>query len=278
MLKFPKPQIASVEALRAAFVREAWVGARVHNPAVGRVCSNCRQLRQSCLYTVMPLYQGELLETRLSRSPSLGLEEGRGIAIALARAAGALHRAGIIHRDIKPDNVILEGGGRLKLIDLGVVRVPGLEDFPADAIPGTKAYMAPEMAGGEPGNELTDISSLSASRCSAPLPGEYPYANADAMSPPRRKRPNSLRRIAPGPARPWLDAALACAIAPDPERRYDDMIEFALVLEAGPARSQTDSRPETNLVRTRSAPGLASASPRSSALALLASLAMRWPH
>ena len=66
-LKFPKPQIASVEAYRAAFVREAWVGARVHNPWVGRVIE-LPPGRQTCLYTVMPLYQGELLETRLSRA------------------------------------------------------------------------------------------------------------------------------------------------------------------------------------------------------------------
>ena len=109
-LKFPKPDIASVDAYRAAFIREAWVGARVHSPSVGRVIE-LPPGRQTCLYTVMPLYQGELLETRLSRSPAIGLEEGRNIAVALARAVAALHRAGIIHRDIKPDNVILEGGG-----------------------------------------------------------------------------------------------------------------------------------------------------------------------
>ncbi len=133
-LKFPKPQLASVDAYRAAFVREAWVGARVHNPWVGRVIE-LPPGRQTCLYTVMPLYQGELLERRLSRSPALGLEEGRNIAVKLARAVAALHRAGIVHRDIKPDNVILEGGGSLKLIDLGVVRVPGLEDFPPEIHP-----------------------------------------------------------------------------------------------------------------------------------------------
>ncbi len=112
-LKFPKPEIASVDAYRAAFVREAWVGARVHNPWVGRVIEQPPG-RQTCLYTVMPLYQGELLETRLSRSPALGLEEGRSIAVKLARAVAALHRAGIIHRDIKPDNIILEAGGSLE--------------------------------------------------------------------------------------------------------------------------------------------------------------------
>src|SRR5215472_11668597 len=88
-LKFPKPQLASIEAYRAAFLREAWVGARVHNPWVGRVIE-LPPGRQSCLYTVMPLYQGELLEARLARSPALGLEEGRNITVKLARAAATL--------------------------------------------------------------------------------------------------------------------------------------------------------------------------------------------
>jgi serine/threonine protein phosphatase PrpC len=238
-VKFPKPQIASIEAYRAAFVREAWVGARVHNPWVGRVIE-LPPGRQSCLYTVMPLYQGELLETRLSRYPALGLEEGRNIAVKLARAAAALHRAGIIHRDIKPDNVILEGGGSLKLIDLGVVRVPGLEEFPPENIPGTAAYMAPEMLAGEPGNEATDIYALGVTLFRA-FTGAFPYGNLDATNPPRRNRPTDLSALRPDlPA--WIEAALARAIAIDPARRFDDMIEFALVMEAGPARLPPEIR------------------------------------
>ncbi len=65
------------------------------------------------------------------------------------RAVAALHRAGIIHRDIKPDNVILLKAGGLRLVDLGVARVPLLEDFPAEDIPGTASYMAPELFGGQ---------------------------------------------------------------------------------------------------------------------------------
>ena len=242
-LKFPKPQIASVEAFRAAFVREAWVGARVHNPGVGRVIE-LPPGRQTCLYTVMPLYQGELLETRLSRSPALGLEEGRNITVKLARAAAALHRAGIVHRDIKPDNVILEIGGSLKLIDLGVVRVPGLEEFPPENIPGTAAYMAPEMLAGTAGNEATDIFALGVTMFRA-FTGEFPYGNLDATSPPRRSRPRDLSALRPDlPA--WLQSALARAIAPDPAQRFDDMTEFAFAMEDGPARAPADiPRPRT---------------------------------
>jgi serine/threonine protein phosphatase PrpC len=243
VLKFPKPQIASVAAYHAAFVREAWVGARVHNPGIGHVIE-LPPGRQTCLYTLMPLYQGELLETRLSRSPALGLEEGRHITVSLARAVAALHRAGIIHRDIKPDNVILEGGGSLKLIDLGVVRVPGLEEFPPENIPGTAAYMAPEMLAGEPGNESTDVYALGVTMFRA-FTGGFPYGNADATSPPRRNRPRDFCELRPDlPA--WLQAALARAIAVDPAQRFRDMTEFALEMEAGPARSPTGvQRPRT---------------------------------
>jgi serine/threonine protein kinase len=206
----------------------------VNSPWVGHIIE-LPPGRQTCLYTVMPLYQGELLETRLRRRPSLGLEEGRNIAVKLARAAAALHRAGIIHRDIKPDNVILEGDGSLKLIDLGVARVPGLEDIPPEDIPGTPGYMAPELFAGEPGNEATDIYALGVTMFRA-FTGEFPYGNADATSPPRRERPQELCTLRPDlPA--WLQAALGRAIAIDPNDRFRDMIEFAVEMEAGPARA-----------------------------------------
>ena len=270
-VKFPKPQVAAVATHHAAFIREAWVGAHVHSPWVAHVLE-LPPGRQTCLYTVMPLYEGELLETRLARRPSLGLEEGRNIAIGLARGVSALHRAGVIHRDIKPDNVILEGHspsddgrlstpdspsidgrpstpyGTLKLIDLGVVRVPGWEDFPPEHIPGTRAYMAPEMFQGEAGNEATDIYALGVTMFRA-FTGEFPYGNADALSPPRRARPKDLAALRPDlPA--WLGAALERAIAVDPGERFRDAMEFAAEMEAGPPRAPPAvRRPQTLLER-----------------------------
>jgi serine/threonine protein phosphatase PrpC len=232
VLKFPKPQVAAVATYRAAFVREAWVGARVHSPWIVRTIE-LPPGRQTCLYTVMPLYQGELLETRLTRR--LGLEEGRNVAIKLARGAAALHRAGVIHRDIKPDNVMLERDESLKLLDLGVVRVLGLEDAPPQDIPGTAAYMAPEMFDGEAGNEATDIYALGVTMFRA-FTGEFPYGNPDATSPPRRTRPQALSALRPDlPA--WLESAIGRAVAIDPAARFRDMIEFAVEMEAGPARA-----------------------------------------
>ena len=233
-LKFPKPLVASVESYRAAFVREAWVGARVNSPWLGRVIEQPPG-RQTCLYTVMPLYHGELLETRMARRPAVGLEEGRNIAVKLARGVAALHRVGVVHRDIKPDNVILESEGSLKLIDFGVVRVPGQEVSEPGDIPGTPAYMAPEMFDGEPGNEATDIYALGVTIFRA-FAGEFPYGNVDATSPPRRDRPTPLSALRPDlPA--WVQAVLGRAIAADPAERFRDMSEFAIEMEAGPSRA-----------------------------------------
>ncbi|MBV8455227.1 MAG: bifunctional protein-serine/threonine kinase/phosphatase [Acetobacteraceae bacterium] len=232
VLKFPKPQLGEVHDHLAAFVREARVGTRVNSPFVVRVIE-LPPGRQSCLYTVMPLYQGELLETRLGRAPQAGLEEGRTIAVKLARAVMALHRAGIIHRDIKPDNVLLESGGSLKLLDLGVVRLPGLEDAPSVEVPGTVAYAAPEMFAGEAGNAGTDIYALGVTMFRL-FTGEFPYANPDATSPAQLTRPKDLGALRPDlPA--WVGALISRAIAIDPAGRFQDVAEFAQEMEEGPA-------------------------------------------
>jgi serine/threonine protein phosphatase PrpC len=234
VLKFPKPQTCPADTLRAAFAREAWVGERINSPWIARVIA-MPPGRQSCLYTVMPLYQGELLETRIARHPALGLEEGRNIAVKLARAAAALHRVGIIHRDIKPDNVILEDSGSLKLVDFGIVRIPGLEDLPPEDIPGTPGYMAPELFLGEAGSEATDIYALGVTVFRA-FTGEFPYGNADATSAPSRDRPLELTALRPDlPA--WLQAVLGRAIAKEPTERFGDMMELVAEMEAGPVRA-----------------------------------------
>jgi len=233
-LKFPKPQIVSVDAYRAAFVREAWVGVRVHNPWVGRVIE-LPPGRQTCLYTVMPLYRGELLETRLSRSPALGLEEGRNITVKLARGVAALHRASIIHRDIKPDNVILEGGGSLKLIDLGGrsrTRARGFSTRGDSGYP--RLYGARNVRGR---TRQRGHRHLCPGRYHVPrFHGRIPVRQSRCHQPAASEPAQGFSALRPDlPA--WLQAALARALAIDPAKRFHDMTEFAFEIEAGPARA-----------------------------------------
>ncbi len=242
--KFPKPSVAADSVLRQAFLRESWIATRVRSPFVAD-CIDVPAPRRSCLYTVMPFYEGETLERRLLRAPSIRLASGLSIAIKLAKAVAALHRAGVIHRDVKPENVILETGGGLKLIDLGVARLPHLEDAPGDAAPGTPSFMAPELIVGAPGDEKSDQFALGATIFRM-FTAAFPYGEIEPFSHPRFGRPAALTKLRPDlPA--WLDRTLARTLALRPEDRFEDVLELIFELEHGAGRAQPVDEPRLPL-------------------------------
>lgn len=231
IMKFPKPSAGAEPILRLAFVREFWIATRIRSPWIAEVIETPRGGR-SALYTVMPFYHGETLEQRLSRRPRVSRIEGIAIATRLAKAVAALHRAGVIHRDIKPENVILQPDGGLKLLDLGVARLPNIEDFPANTVPGTPSYMAPELIDGQAGDEKSDIYALGVTLFRM-FTGEYPYGEVEAFSRPRFTRPpasvSGLRPDLPS----WLDQVLLRLIAVRVADRFDDALECIFALEHG---------------------------------------------
>ena len=232
-IKFPQPRVAGDRTFRRAFVHEAFVASRVRSPWIVETIEQPSE-RQTRLYSVMPFYDGETLERRLNREPPMSYAEGAQIATRIARAVATLHRARIVHRDIKPDNVLLLKDGGLKLIDLGVARLPQREDFPAEDIPGTPSYMAPELFSGAAGDEMTDLFALGVTVYRMFARG-YPYGEIEPFSHPRFGRPAPLAARRPDlPA--WLDAAIAKAIAVDPAQRYGDVLEFAFEIENGARR------------------------------------------
>jgi serine/threonine protein phosphatase PrpC len=239
VLKFPQPRVAEDKVFWRAFVNEAFVASRVRSPWIGEVIEQHPQ-RQTRLYSVMPFYDGETLEQRLKREPRVSLPEGIQFATRLARAVAVLHRAGIVHRDIKPENVMLLKDGGLRLIDLGVARLPQIEDFPPEDIPGTPSYMAPELFNGAGGSEASDLFALGVTvfRLFTRL---YPYGEIEPFSKPRYGAPVSLTASRPDlPA--WLEAAIFRAIMVDPGKRYGDVLEFAFEVENG-ARSNRPAAP-----------------------------------
>ncbi len=234
VLKFPHPRVAEDETYRLAFVNEAWVAARVRSPFVGEIVE-LPPGRRTRLYSAMPFYDGETMEQRLRREPKVALAEGVSIAMLLARALAALHRSGVIHRDVKPENVMLLRDGGLRLLDLGVCRAPHLDDFPRQDVPGTPSYMAPELFQGAAGDEASDLYALGVTIyrmfCRA-----YPYGEIEPFSRPRFGKPQLLCAKRPDlPA--WLEAAVLKAIAVDPRDRFGDVFEFAFELENGAARA-----------------------------------------
>src|SRR5688572_5943238 len=235
ILKFPKSRPGLDDVLRTALLRETWIASHVRSPFVTEAIEPPAE-RRSCVYGVMPCYEGETLEQRLLRAPAINLADGLDIAIKLAKAVAALHRAGIVHRDVKPENVILQPGGGLKLIDLGVARLPQLEDTELASSPGTPSYMAPELFGGAGADESADIYALGVTVYRVFAAGAYPYGEIPAFSQPRFTRVTPLAKHRPDlPA--WLDHILARAVAVDPKARFADAVEFAFELEHGSLRA-----------------------------------------
>ncbi len=234
VVKLPHPRVASEQEYHDAFLREAWIGARVKSPWVAEILEQPPG-RQTRLYSVMPYYPGETLEQRLKRGPPMRLEPGIGLALKLCKAAHALHRQQIVHRDIKPDNVLLTEDGGLRLLDLGIARLPAWDEDNADPVPGTPSYMAPELFHGERGSVASDVFSLGVALYRMFSGGIYPYGEIEPFSTPRFGKPKSLTACRPDlPA--WLDAVLTRAIAIDPGQRHADTIELAYDLESGLAK------------------------------------------
>jgi serine/threonine protein kinase len=228
VLKFPDP--ASVNDIeRTHFMREVFLGQHIAHPNVGASLL-LPEGRQSRLYVAMPYYKGETLEDRLRRGP-MKVDEAIAVAIKAARGLAALHKAGVTHRDVKPQNILLLDNGEVKLIDLGVARLPRIEDADEAATPGTLDYMAPELFRENRGDALSDQYALGVTIYRM-LAGVYPLGET-----PPGERPHfgpipplsAYRKDVPA----WLNAAVLRTLSLYRDDRFGDLDELIFALEHG---------------------------------------------
>ena len=153
-VKVLPPELAFREEIRMRFLREAETAARLSHPHIVPIHS-VGEGPDGLVYFVMAYVDGESLAARLKRRERLPPEEARRIMMETADALGAGHALGIIHRDVKPDNILLEGSrGRTVLTDFGIAKAltsttgPGTLTATGVAI-GTPHYMSPEQAAGD---------------------------------------------------------------------------------------------------------------------------------
>ena len=146
--------------LETRFLREARVAARISHPNVVTVYDAGRD--GSSLYLVMELVEGESLAARLMRGSFPSAAESLELAAQVADALGAAHALGVVHRDVKPGNVMLTRSGRVKVADFGVAKAVGEETglTRTGAVVGSPAYMAPEQVRGLPIDGRADLFSL----------------------------------------------------------------------------------------------------------------------
>jgi serine/threonine protein phosphatase PrpC len=234
VMKFPKPEANSEAIYRQAFIRENWITSHVHNPWIAEQVE-LEPGRQTRLYTVMPYYQGETLEHCLLEN-KISLETGVEISLMLCKAVYSLHKERVIHRDIKPDNVILLKEGGLKLLDLGVARLPGLDDELESTAPGTPSYMCPQLFRGGKGDEQSDLYALGVTLYRLFSKGHYPYGEVEPFT-----RPSFDKSVPLGKYRPdlpsWLEVLMARAV--NPENVFVNAMDLAFELENGLARGTT---------------------------------------
>ena len=195
-------------------------------------------------YLVLPLLEGGSLAERLTRGP-LPPEEARGLGIALGRALGAAHARGVVHRDVKPSNVLFDAAGRPLLADLGLARhftagAPGrLESVGSRTgdFRGTPGYVAPEqLLDAKRSGPPADVFALGVLLYEA-LSGHMPFAGPTLVEIALQAEAGNftpLRRVQPD-APPWLAALVERALDPDPARRFADGEALAQALEAGGA-------------------------------------------
>jgi serine/threonine-protein kinase len=221
----------------------------------------------------MELLEGESLAARIARSGPLAPAEAAGIAAAVADALHAAHRAGVVHRDVKPGNVFLTAGGDVKVLDFGIAAAAWEGSLTGGELIGTAAYLAPERALGREATPAADVYALGVVLYEM-LSGRPPFSGEDGLalaSAHIHARPVPLRQAAP-----WVPAPLAAAceraLAKDPAERPASAAAFAELLRATTTRTHRLPVPAAVQGRTRRRRAVAAALLLLALLAALPSL------
>lgn len=217
-IKVLPPALAGISALRERFLREARTAARLSHPHIVPIHS-VEEHGDLALF-VMGYVDGETLAERIARAGPRPPDEAMRILQEVAWALAYAHRHGVVHRDVKPDNILIERAtGRALVADFGIAQAMEAAAQGSDRVAGTRRFMSPEQAAGLPLDGRSDLYSLGVTAWVA-LTG----------TPPGTPGAGNL----PVPGR--LGAILERCLAPDPARRFDSGEELADAL--GAARGQ----------------------------------------
>ena len=221
---------ADVEPLLAArFEREGQILGRLDHPNVVPV--HCTGSEGGRPYLVMELIEGLGLDAVLQDGP-LPVEDALSLAADVAEGLAAAHRAGVVHRDVKPANILCGSDGVPRIVDFGIARVDDLTSMTrADVVLGTASYLAPEQARGDATGPATDVYALGCVLFEC-LTGRPPFEGDSALTVAYRHvheappSPASLREELP----PAVDALVLRCLAKDPAARCPGAAELAVDL------------------------------------------------
>jgi eukaryotic-like serine/threonine-protein kinase len=257
-IKVLPPELAFREDIRLRFLREAETAARLSHPHIVPIHS-VGEGPDGIVYFVMAYVDGEPLGARLKRRNRLGVEEARRIMMEVADALGAAHQFGIIHRDVKPDNILLEGPrGRAMVTDFGIAKAlssaTGGGTLTATGVAiGTPHYMSPEQAAGD--REIdgrSDIYSLGVvgyQMVTGRLPFEAPTVPGILMK-QITEIPASITELRPD-CPEELAGCVMRSLEKEPEGRWPTADALRRGLESRSTAPYRPPRPSTRRAQTR---------------------------
>ena len=218
-LKFPLPERCLDSGARERFLREGRAAGALDHP---NLCSihEVGETDEGYLFMAMTLYSGETLATRLGRDGALPVPVALEVARAIARGLGAVHAADIVHRDVKPANVMLLPDGGVKVLDFGLAKVRDLSFTAPSGMMGTVSYMAPEQIRGTPADARADVWALGVVLYEMltgrrPFTGEHEISIAHAIVHEDAPLPSDSRPDVPRA----VDEVVSSLLQKDPERR-----------------------------------------------------------
>ncbi len=237
ILKTPSIDLQADAAYLERFRMEEWVARRINSPHVLKPCLQTR--KRNYVYVVTEFIDGQTLTQWMIDHPKPDLEVVRGIIEQIAKGLRAFHRMEMLHQDVRPDNVMIDGTGTVKVIDFGATRVASIAESAAPVsgstqshILGTVQYTAPEYFLGESGTSRSDLFSLGVIAYQM-LTGRLPYGAAVARTTSRAAQLKLTYQSALSGRRDipqWIDGVLRKAVHPDPSKRYEDVAEFVFDL------------------------------------------------
>ncbi|WP_413043483.1 protein kinase domain-containing protein [Pseudomonas sp. YJ42] len=234
IIKTPSMELQQDVAYLERFLTEEWVARRINS---AHVAQPCRQMRKrNFLYSVSEFIDGQTLTQWMIDHPQPDLETVRGIIEQIAKGLRAFHRLEMLHQDLRPENVMIDATGTVKIIDFGSTRVAGIMEIASPTerseLLGTAQYTAPEYFLGESGTPRSDMFSLAVITYQM-LTGKLPYgfqvAQCRTRAAQNKLSYSSIRehdREVPA----WIDDVLRKALHPDPYKRYEDLSEFVFEL------------------------------------------------
>ncbi len=232
-IKVLSAPLATCGASRRRFLREARAAAAVVHEHVVGVFAVVESV--GLPFLVMEYVPGRTLQERLDRDGPLSLPEILRIGTQTAAGLAAAHAQGLVHRDVKPANILLENGvERVRLTDFGLARAAADAAMTrSGVVAGTPHYMAPEQASGETVDHRADLFSLGSTLYTM-CTGHPPFRAESPLAVLRRvcdDEPRRLRELNPEiPS--WLEAIIARLMAKDPARRFPNATDVAQLLGA----------------------------------------------